>query len=100
VYLALFTAISDDETGTECADTAYGRKAVSFGAATNGVGSNDTEVEFDPFDTGATITHARLMTLASGGNPLTKIKALAAPKVVGAGDVLKFPVGEIDFEIQ
>lgn len=98
-YLALFTAITDDETGTEVADATYARKAVTMAAPTDGVTSNSADVAFDPATTGFTATHGRLMDAATAGNPITKIKALAASKVVGAGDTLTFPAGELDFEI-
>lgn len=99
VYLALFTAASDDENGTEVADANYVRQIVDFSSPTNGVGANDVIVEYPAAATGFTATHARLMDDVSGGNPLTKIVALDEPKVVGASAVLRFLVGDVDFEI-
>lgn len=99
VYLALFTAMADPESGTEVADATYARQAITFSAPSNGVTANSAEVAFPAATTGFTATHARIMDAVTAGNAITKIKALAASKVVGAGDILKFPVGEIDFGI-
>lgn len=99
VYLALFSDASDGENGTEITDANYVRQVVSFGSPTNGVGANAVEVVFPAADTGYTATHARLMDAVSAGNPVTKIVALASPKVVGANDELRFPIGDVDFEI-
>ena len=102
VYLALFTAVTDAEagTGTEVSGNGYARQAVTFGAPTNGAGSNSADVEF-PEATGAwgTVTHAGLFDASSAGNALTAIKALAASRDVQSGDVLRFPAGDLDFSL-
>jgi hypothetical protein len=69
---------------------------VTFAAAAAGATSNDAEVEF-PVATAdwGTITHIGIRDAGSGGNLLWH-GALAASKVIGTGDQLKFAVGDID----
>ena len=102
VYVALFTAVTDAEagTGTEVTGGSYARTAATFSAPSNGVTSNSGIVTF-PTATGSwgTVTHAGLFDASSGGNALTILKALTASKTVASGDVLRFPVGDIDFSI-
>lgn len=101
VYLALFTAVTDAEagTGTEVAASGYARQAVTFGAPTNGAGSNSGAVTFGPLSGSGTATHAALMDAESGGNALTAIKALAASKTWADGDSIQFAAGDIDFDL-
>jgi hypothetical protein len=100
VYLALFTAVSDAEagTGTECSFAGYAREAVTFGAPTNGAGSNSAAVEITKTDAGdVTVTHAAIFDAATDGNALTAIKALAASKTLSQDDTIRFAIGELDF---
>src|SRR6185436_14277182 len=101
VYLALFTAVTDAEagTGTECAAAGYARQAISFGASTDGAGSNDAAVTFGPLTGTGTVTHAAIMDASTAGNCLTAIKALAASKTYQDGDSIQFAIGDIDFSL-
>lgn len=102
VYLALFTAVTDAEAGTatECAFSGYSRQAVTFGAPSNGATSNTNEITVTKNDAGdVTITHGAIMDASTGGNPLTAVKALAAPKTLAQTDVIRFQAGEIDVAI-
>lgn len=100
VYAALFTAVTDSEagTGTEVSGGSYARQAVTFGAPSNGAGSNTGLITY-PTATASwgTITHAGLFDAVSAGNPLSALKALAASKVIGSGDIFRFPIGNITF---
>lgn len=104
VYVALFTAVTDAEAGTgtevSTSGTAYARQAVTFGAPSNGATDNTGIITF-PTATASwgTITHAGLFDASTGGNALSVIKALAASKVIGSGDVFRFPIGDIDFSL-
>lgn len=99
VYLALFTAVTDAEagTGTEVVAVGYARQLVAFGASSDGAGSNSAVEDFGPLTGTGTATHAALFDAVSGGNPLSAIKALVAPKAWQDGDTIRFAVGEIDF---
>lgn len=101
VYLALFTALTDAEagTGTEVAATGYARQPVSFDAPTDGATANAADVEFGPLDGSGTVTHAAIFDAALGGNALTAITALAAPKAWTAGDTIVFAAGDVDFSL-
>ena len=91
VYVALFTTDpTDANTGTECTGASYVRKAMTFGAPSNGVTSNSSAVEFDQATTSwGTITHMGLYDASTSGNLLFH-GALTASKVIDAGDVFKF----------
>jgi hypothetical protein len=91
VYVALFTTDpTDANTGTECTGVSYNREAMTFGAPSNGVCSNNSSVEFDQATTSwGTITHMGLYDALTGGNLLFH-GALATSKVIDAGDVFKF----------
>jgi hypothetical protein len=92
VYLALYS-----DASTELSPTGYAREEVSMGDPTDGLGTNDEDVEFDAFTgAGGPITHGALWDAASGGNRLTAIKAFTGPSlawedgvpvVIGAGNV-------------
>jgi hypothetical protein len=91
VYVALFTTDpTDANTGTECTGASYVRKAMTFGAPSDGVSSNSSAVEFDQATTSwGTITHMGLYDASTSGNLLFH-GALTASKVIDAGDVFKF----------
>jgi hypothetical protein len=102
VYVALFTAVTDAEagTGTEVSGGSYARQPVTFGAPSDGAGSNSGVITFPTATANwGTVTHAGIFDALSGGNPLTAIKALAASKVVNSGDIFRFPAGDIDVSV-
>lgn len=100
-YLALFTAITDAEagTGTEVAAAGYARQAVAFTADTDGAGDNSGVIEFGPITgAGGTVVGVALFDAVAAGNPITKIKAPTGGSIVWvAGNVIRFPVGSVDF---
>jgi hypothetical protein len=101
VYLALFTAVSDAEagTGTEVVAAGYARQPVAFDAPSNGATQNTAVEDFGPLSGSGTATHAALFDAVSGGNALTVIKALAAPKTWADGDTIRFAAGDVDFSL-
>ena len=94
-YIALLTAAPTDATTmatmTEYAATGYSRQAVTWGAPTGdpSASSNTGALTFGPMTagTGATITHAALVSAASGtaGDFIT-YWTLDASKTPGTGD--------------
>ena len=100
LYIGLFTAISDGETGsvTEVSGDAYARQTMAFttsGATT----SNNAAVEF-PTATGSwgTITHVGIFDASTSGN-LMVYATLTASKAITTGDVFRVPSGDLDITL-
>ena len=99
-YLALFTAIADDEAGsvTELSGNAYARQTVAFTTSGNTT-SNNAAVEF-PTATGnwGTVTHVGVYDASSSGN-LMAYATLSASKTIETGDVFRVPSGDLDITL-
>jgi hypothetical protein len=96
VYVGLFTTDPTDAgSGTEVAGGSYARTAVTFGAPSNGVATNNADVTF-PTATGTwgTITHVGIHDASTTGNLLYH-SSLTASKTVGTGDVFKITSGNL-----
>jgi hypothetical protein len=98
-YVALYTAAPNDAGGgTEVSGNGYSRQAVTFDAATSGVGttSNTGDVVFTAAGgSWGTITHIGIHDASTAGNLLWH-GALTASKTVADGDTLQFSTGNID----
>ena len=96
VYVGLHTADPTDAgSGAEVTGGAYARQAVTFGAPTDGAGSNSAAVTFPQATANwGTITHFGIWDAATAGNLLLH-GALTASKTVNTGDVFTFPVGQL-----
>lgn len=95
-YVALFTDDPTDAgTGTEVSGGSYARTAVTF-TVSGDTASNSGAVEF-PEATGSwgTITHIGIYDASTSGN-LIAHAALTASKAIASGDILRFPIGELD----
>jgi hypothetical protein len=103
VYLALATAVADAEAGTftevSTSGTGYSRKAITFGAPSNGVFTNSADVTYDAA-TGSwgTVTHGIIMDALAGGNALV-VKALSTPAAVTTPNVYEIVAGQLSFTI-
>ena len=99
-YLALFTAISNGETGsvTELSGDAYARQSVAF-STSGATTSNTGAVEF-PTATGSwgTVTHVGVYDAVSSGN-LMCYATLSSSKAIGTGDVFRVPAGDLDITL-
>lgn len=96
VYVGLFTTDPTDAgTGTEVAGGSYARTAVTFGAPSNGVATNNADVTF-PTATGnwGTVTHVGIHDASTTGNLLYH-SSLTASKTIGTGDVFKITSGNL-----
>jgi len=96
LYVALSTgSFNDDNSGTELTGNGYTRKVVTFGTASSGSISSNSNVEFDTAtgDQG-TISHFGIFDASSGGNLLYH-GAFSASKVISTGDVLKIASGSL-----
>lgn len=97
-YIALYTSAATDAAGgTEVATGGYVRKAVTFNAATSGVGTTTNSTVVSWTASGAsygTVTYIGILDAATGGNLLWE-GALTIPKTVPDGDTLQFNVGNL-----
>ena len=96
VYLALFTTDPTDAgTGTEVSGGSYARKAVTFGAASNGAVSNSADVLFDIATANwGTITHVGVYDALTAGN-LFYHGAVTTSKTINTDDQYKMPAGDL-----
>jgi hypothetical protein len=100
LYLALFTAVADGETGsaTEVSGTAYTRETVAFTVSGN-TASNSAAVEFDTAGSAwGTVTHVGIYDASTSGN-LMAYAALSASKTIESGDVFRVPAGDLDITL-
>lgn len=94
VYLALFTADPTDAgTGAEVTGGSYIRKAVTFGAPTNGVFTNNASVTFESMPS-TTVTHWGIFDAVTAGNLLFH-GAWQSATGVNAGQNLSVAIGAL-----
>jgi hypothetical protein len=96
VYVGLFlTDPTDAGSGTEVSGGSYARKAMTFGAPSNGASVNSAAVEFDQA-TGnwGTIPFFAIFDALTSGNMLYH-GALTASKNIETGDVFKFATSSV-----
>lgn len=100
IFLSLHTANPGTTGASECSDGTYARVDVSssFSAAASAAATNDVAIEFPAMTTGATITHYGLWSASSAGT-FYHGGDVNPDKAVGAGEVLRFAIGELDITI-
>jgi len=96
VYVGLYTTDpTDANTGTEVSGGSYARKAVTFGAPSNGASVNSAAVEFDEATgTWGTVGWIGILDALSGGNLLYHTP-LDSSKLIESGDVFKINAGNL-----
>lgn len=96
VYVGLYTTDpTDANTGTEVSGGSYARKAVTFGAPSNGASVNSAAVEFDEATaTWGTVGWIGILDAISGGNLLYHTP-LDSSKLIESGDVFKINAGNL-----
>ncbi len=107
VYAALFdgsASTANLEAGTltgEIAGNGYTRIAITFGAPTNGLGSNSVAVTFPAASGGnwGTITYMAIMDAATAGNVLM-YTALDSTVEINTGNQFQFNIGDIDADFK
>jgi hypothetical protein len=98
VYLALYTTTPTDSTsGTEVTGGSYVRKLVTFGAASSGAATNNTNVDFTLMPT-CTVAGIAVCDAQTSGNILI-YGALTSSKSVDAGDTLRVASGDLSISI-
>ena len=109
LHLALFTNTSTNaaanlEAGTltdevSTSGTAYGRKAITFGAASSGSSANSATVTFDAATANwGTITHVAVMDAATSGNVLFW-GAVTTSKTIESGDTFQVSSGNLTISL-
>lgn len=97
IYSALYTtATSRTGGGTEASGGGYARQVMSLVAPSGGVSSNSAVVDHSMPAT--TVTHMALLDASSSGNMLLQ-SALASPITTGAGDVIRWAIGDYDLTV-
>lgn len=98
VYLALYTTTPTDSTsGTEVTGGSYVRKLVTFGAASSGAATNNTNIDFTLMPT-CTVTGIGICDAETSGNILI-YGALTSSKSVTSGDTLRVASGDLSISI-
>jgi hypothetical protein len=96
VYVGLYTSDpTDANSGTEVSGGSYARTAVTFGAPSDGVTTNDAAVEF-PQATGSwgTVGWIGILDASTSGNLLYHT-ALDVSKTIDSGDIFKIATGSL-----
>jgi hypothetical protein len=96
VYVSLWTSDPTDAgSGTEVSGGSYARTAVTFGAPSNGVTTNDADVTF-PTATASwgTVGWIGINDAATAGNLLYHT-ALDTSKTIDSGDIFKISTGNL-----
>ena len=99
-YLALFTAVSDGETGsvTEVSGGGYARQSVAFTTSGNTT-SNNAAVEYPTATANyGTVTHVAVFDASTSGNMMA-YAALSSNKTIETGDVFRVPSGDLDITL-
>ena len=96
VYVSLWTSDPTDAgSGTEVSGGSYARTAVTFGAPSNGVTTNNADVTF-PTATGSwgTVGWIGINDAVSSGNLLYH-SPLTTSKTIDTGDIFKIAIGSL-----
>jgi hypothetical protein len=95
VYVSLHSADPGDGGGNEISGGSYARKAVTFGAPSDGVSTNSADVTFDQA-TGSwgTITHIGIQDALTSGNLLYHTP-LTTSKTIDTDDVFRIVSGQL-----
>lgn len=103
LYVAAFTSTAtaaDIEAGTltnEVTGGSYARQTITFGAPTNGAGTNSGTITFPTASAGwGTIRFAAVMDASSSGNVLGYMQ-LNSDVTINSGNTLQFNAGSLSF---
>lgn len=96
VYVALFTSDPTDAgSGTEVSGGSYTRKQATFGAPSNGVTSNSSDITFDQATANwGTVSHIGIFDASSSGNLLYHTP-LTSSKTIETGDIFKIATSSL-----
>lgn len=91
------TATSRTGGGTEVTGSPYARQPVSLSTPTTGVVSNSVAIDIPVPAT--TVTHMAILDALSGGNMYLESALTAGAQITGAGDIVRFIVGDYDLVV-
>jgi hypothetical protein len=95
VYVSLHSADPGDGGGNEISGGSYARKAVTFGAPSDGVSTNSADVTFDQATASwGTITHIGIQDALTAGNLLYHTP-LTTSKTIDTDDVFRIVSGQL-----
>lgn len=98
VYVALYTAMpSDSSAGTEVTGGSYVRKIATFGAASGGSATNNTNIDFTSMPTTSVVGVGVLDALSSGN--LLFWSDLPSTISVIAGDTVRIASGALSISL-
>jgi len=98
VYVGLFTVIPGEAGGgTEVTGGSYARQAATFGAASSGATTNDTNIDFTGMPAATTVAIGIFDALTSGSMLL--YGTLTTNKTTDAGDTLRIATGSLSVSI-
>ena len=98
VYVGLFTVIPGEAGGgTEVTGGSYARQAATFGAASSGATTNDTNIDFAGMPAATTVAIG-IFDASTSGNMLL-YGALTTNKTTDAGDTLRIATGSLSVSI-
>lgn len=98
VYVALFTVTPGEAAGgTEVTGGSYARQAATFGAASSGATTNDTNIDFAGMPAATTVAIG-IFDASTSGNMLL-YGALTTNKTTDAGDTLRIATGSLSVSI-
>lgn len=99
IYLALFTvAPTDAGGGTEVSGGGYARKSVSFNAASSGISTNSTALEFTNTGWAGTVVACGLYDNVTAGN-LLAYTAISPTLAVSSGETVTVAAGALTVTI-
>jgi hypothetical protein len=101
LYVALYTvAPTDVGGGTEVSGSAYVRKSAAFTVSgTSTLATNSAAIEFDAASASwGTIVAIGIFDASTSGNFLA-FSDLTTSKIIGTGDILRIPAGDLDITL-
>mgnify|MGYP003649040106 CR=1 FL=1 len=101
LYVALYTAAPTDAGGgTEISGSGYARKSVAFTVSgTSTLATNSAAVEFDAASAAwGTVVAIGIFDALTSGNFIAW-SDLTTSKIIGTGDILRIPAGDLDITL-
>jgi len=98
-WIALFTSDpTDDNSGTEVSGFSYARQPVTLTRVSSDL-SNTNAISFpESAESWGTVTHCAIFDSELAGNQLIN-EVLVNPKTIGIGEIMTFPIGSINFNL-
>lgn len=100
VYVSLYTSDpTDADTGTEVSGGSYARTAVTFAAPSNGISTNNADVEFPQASSSWGVVGWIAVHDASTAGNLICHTPLDVSKTIDTGDIFKIATGNLSITV-